>query len=346
MPSLDHFHGFFSVRARRRSAFTLIELLVVIAIIAILIALLLPAVQQAREAARRSQCKNNLKQVGLALHNYHDTYGMFPIGGTDVPNNWFAAPDIGMLARLLPFVEQGALYNKFDLTGALPVSSYSQAGQHRKVPYQLVDGKEVRTYEFAMFKCPTDPNNSPVNGWAQSNYGISAGSQFFSSSGNPASCQPFNVYAEKGAQTPVGAGNWGDTLNKTQLSGMGNRFGLSIRFQDVTDGASNTVHFGETVGGCTHDYRTSWVSSHVVFTAVTPLNDFTTCNGIGKPASNPTCNAPNNYNYAKGFRSHHTGGVHFVMGDGAVRFLSENIDHRGTFQSLAGRADGKVIGEF
>src|SRR5579885_2974643 len=94
----------------RRKAFTLIELLVVIAIIAVLIALLLPAVQQAREAARRSQCKNNLKQYGLALANYHDTYGMFPIGGTG--GCCAVAPNIGFQVRLLPYLDQAPLFNQ------------------------------------------------------------------------------------------------------------------------------------------------------------------------------------------------------------------------------------------
>lgn len=332
---------------RIHAGFTLIELLVVIAIIAVLIALLLPAVQQAREAARRSQCKNNLKQIGLALHNYHDTYGMFPIGGTDAASTstWRAPPDLNALARMLPYLDQGPLYNKMDLSGTLPASSYESAGTHRRVPNQLLDGKPIRSIEMSVFKCPSDPNNGPVGGWAQSNYGISTGSQFFRSSGNQTLCQPFNMYAEKGGEG-LNEGNWGDTYNKTKLSGAGNRYGITMRFGDFTDGTSNTVFYGEVVGGCAHDYRTSWSSSHTVFTTVTPLNDFTTCAGIGKSPTNTNCTALNQYNYAKGFRSHHVGGVHFVMADGSVQFLSENMDHGQTFQALGGRADGKVIGEF
>ncbi len=332
---------------KKHRGFTLIELLVVIAIIAVLIALLLPAVQQAREAARRSQCKNNLKQIGLALHNYHDVYGMFPIGGTDPAstNVWNAPPDIGALARMLPFIEQAGLYNQFDMTGSLPATSY-ETSMHKRVPYQILSGnKQVRFFEIPAFKCPSEPNTDPLDGFAQSSYGISTGSQFFSSSYDPANCTPFNVYAQKGA-AGTNMGNWGDTYEKTRLSGMGNRYGVSIRFQDVTDGTSNTIHFGEIVSRCTHGFRTSWVSSHVVFTMVTPLNDFTTCTGGTKKPTNPACAQPNAYNYAKGFRSMHTGGAHFVMADGAVRFVSENIDHSNTYQSLGGRADGNVLGEF
>ena len=333
--------------SKKMSGFTLIELLVVIAIIAILIALLLPAVQQAREAARRSQCRNNLKQLGLALHNYHETYGMFPIGGTDVASTsaWNAPPDIGMLARILPFMDQAPLYNQMDLSGSLPASSYASTATHRRVPYQMLNGTPIRSLEIQAFKCPTDPNNGPIAGWAQSNYGISTGSQFFTSSGS-SSCQPFNTYAQKGG-TGVNNGNWGDTYDKNKLSGIGNRYGVTMRFQDLTDGSSNTVHFGETISGCTHDFRTSWSSSHTVFSTVTPLNDFTTCpTGYGKAPSNSACVAVNNYNYSKGFRSMHVGGVHFVFADGSVRFLSENIDHANTFQNLGGRADGNIVNAF
>src|SRR5690242_19296343 len=98
---------------RRNRAFTLIELLVVIAIIAILVALLLPAFQQAREAARRSQCKNNLKQFGLALANYHDIYNMYPIGGTVGCCN--LPPNLGFIPRLLPFLDQAPLYNQLNM---------------------------------------------------------------------------------------------------------------------------------------------------------------------------------------------------------------------------------------
>jgi len=103
---------------RRRSGFTLIELLVVIAIIAILIALLLPAVQQAREAARRSQCKNNLKQWGLAIHNYHDTFNKLPIGAMGYNNPLAHGPanNLSMHVRLLPYVDQAPLYNQFDFS--------------------------------------------------------------------------------------------------------------------------------------------------------------------------------------------------------------------------------------
>src|SRR5579871_3058886 len=117
----------FNLNPRRaRRAFTLIELLVVIAIIAVLIALLLPAVQAAREAARKSTCKNNLKQIGLGLANYHDVYGMFPLGGTEnntVYGGYGYAPGIGWQPRILPFMEATPLYNQINMTANSDVTT-------------------------------------------------------------------------------------------------------------------------------------------------------------------------------------------------------------------------------
>src|SRR5690606_24650854 len=117
-------------------------------------ALLLPAVQQAREAARRSQCKNNLKQYGLALHNYHDVSGMFPIGGT---GNRDFAPQVSWQVRLLPHMDQSAFYNQLDMSGKLPATSYSPATQVGKVAYQILsDGRQARMVGMPFTMCPSD----------------------------------------------------------------------------------------------------------------------------------------------------------------------------------------------
>jgi len=167
---------------RKRSGFTLIELLVVIAIIAILISLLLPAVQQAREAARRSTCKNNLKQIGLALHNYHETYGMFPIGGTGDRDR---PPRVSWQVRILPNVDQAALFNQIDMSG----------GTASAVQATLADGRIVREIPMTLYTCPSDPYNQPRGGYAQCNYAGSMGSQSAPSSSS--ACSPFQVYALK-----------------------------------------------------------------------------------------------------------------------------------------------------
>lgn len=314
----------------RRSGFTLIELLVVIAIIAILISLLLPAVQQAREAARRSTCKNNLKQIGLALHNYHETYGMFPIGGTgdrDLP------PRVSWQVRILPYVDQATLYNQIDMSGA--TASAVQA--------TLADGRIVREIPMTIYTCPSDPYNQPRGGYAQCNYAGSMGSQ--SAPSGSSACSPFQVYALKSTL-------YGKTLLKGGISGMISRNGASIRIADVLDGSSNTIQVGETLPSCLDADRGSWSYAQSTCNAetmtLTPINEFTTCDQLGpsRRITNSACTAHTQWNYSLGFKSMHAGGAHFLMVDGAVRFLSENIDHADTFQHLGDRADGAVLGEF
>ncbi|WP_437194079.1 DUF1559 domain-containing protein [Planctomicrobium sp. SH527] len=325
----------------RNSAFTLIELLVVIAIIAILIALLLPAVQQAREAARRSQCKNNLKQFGLALHNYHSTFGMFPIGGTG-DRDW--APRVSWQVRVLPYLEQTALYNQLDMDGKLPATSYA-ASNHLNVARQILNGgKELRSIEIPMMTCPSDGLSISRNDWAQGSYSGSMGSQWAPSFDT--NCQPFQIYAEK--KSP----DWGKTLIRQNLSGMMSRHGSHVRIGDVKDGTSNTIQVGEIVPVCLTDSRASWAYSQSVCNAegqtLTPINDFTTCPLLGstRRITDAACEAQDNWNYSFGFRSTHSGGAHFLLADGSVRLLSENIDHARTYQGLGGRSDGKTIGEF
>jgi len=341
---------------RRRTAFTLIELLVVIAIIAILVSLLLPAVQQAREAARRSQCKNNLKQLALAIHNYHDVSGMFPIGGTGHDEN---NPQISWQVRVLPYLDQAPLFNQLDLGGTLASSSYS-GGNHRRVPFQILsNGKQFRETILPVTKCPSDPFGSIRNGWALGSYGGSSGSQLNPSNRHTGvSCAPYTNFAKKTTE-------WGDSIQRSDISGIISRRGAAIRIADATDGASNTILIGEVIPMCTDPdggaaERGAWVSSRTVCNAlgstITPINDFTSCRVMGdsRRTNYPTCathvsgNAypETAWNFAFGFRSSHTGGAHFALADGSVRFLSENIDHAGAYQRLGDRADGEVIGEY
>ena len=314
----------------KRRGFTLIELLVVIAIIAVLIALLLPAVQQAREAARRSQCKNNLKQLGLGLANYHDTYGMYPIGGTGgccaVP------PALGFIPRMLPFLDQGPLFNQINF-------SLGDA-----TAQTLPNGQRVGLLTLTVLVCPSDGSNqNPLNGWGQTSYDGSLGSQ-----GNVSvsgSCNPYQTFAQF-----VNPNN-GDTLNSGQISGMGSRDGPSIRIRDVTDGTSNTIHMGEVLPSCNdHAAGGLWHSNgmgNFHSSTIVPINDFTTCSwATANQIRVAGCTNPNNWNISWGFRSRHTGGAHFVFADGSVKFLSENIDHKNTFQRLGGRADGLPTGDF
>ena len=310
------------MRAVRSRGFTLIELLVVIAIIAVLIALLLPAVQQAREAARRSQCKNNLKQLGLAMHNYHDSFKLFPPGqfnylGADMSPAGGTARSCWM-QQLLPYMDQAPLYNRFAVSIAAGAGAYSWNGHEIVIPG---------------LNCPSDPVSGKV---------ITAGattpvaSQGFH--GNYVMCGHNDVYPADG----VNGGTTG-------MNGM--FFPLSkISLRDVTDGSSNTAMGSEiilTVDTASHDlrgrYYNSWQGNNL-FSTFQPPN--TTLGDRSSYCINsvqaPCASSGSNVQYA---RSLHTGGVHVLMGDGAVRFVSSNIDTT-TWRAVGTRAGGEVIGDF
>jgi prepilin-type N-terminal cleavage/methylation domain-containing protein/prepilin-type processing-associated H-X9-DG protein len=299
---------------RRPRGFTLIELLVVIAIIAILIALLLPAVQQAREAARRTQCKNNLKQLGLAIHNYHDTFGMLPIQGPSCPN--LAVPSgnkrWGLFPMLLPQMEQSTIYNSFDFNRA---SWEGNNVQHLKKPYPafLCPSNPLATelLEEEYFAAPT---------WiiAQADYASVVGDY---NNGSGIGTTP--SYGNAGCNNPV--------------RGLIGRYYVSSSFRDATDGLSNTTMLGEVIGALC--ITQNWGVQSFGTTAF-PINYMNQSLKLNVPKqSNPR------WSESIGFRSEHTGGCHFLMGDGSVRFLSDNIDGA-TYRGLASKAGSEVLGEF
>lgn len=314
---------------QRHRGFTLIELLVVIAIIAVLIALLLPAVQQAREAARRAQCQNNLKQIGPVLHNYHDTYGVFAINGTNSTGN--APPHISWMNRILPFLEQKALFDMHNM-------SVDQR------TWIAADGLIIPEHRVAAYRCPSDPSEEFVNltfggmtrPWHQTSYAGSLGSQTMISSS--AACGTFNSFAQKTV-------NRGQTSSKGEVSGMMAWGNVAIGIRDNTDGTSNTLHAGEVLSQCIHPNGAAgswqnWGGIAPGASTVTPINEMNTC--PGGPVSNPACTTPlSAATYERAFRSRHIGGAQFLFVDGAVRFISQNIDHA-TYQALGGRSDGLV----
>lgn len=313
-----------------RSAFTLIELLVVIAIIAVLIALLLPAVQQAREAARRSQCKNNLKQYGLALHNYHDTFNMFPPAG----GNW-GAPQIGWQPKILPFIDQAPLYNQINF-------SMSYAGDS-----PMSSGGVVRQAKLPYVKCPTD--SSPIT--ASDNNGNETQASYCGSLGSqrtPSANGACNTWLVANVNYDAnGYSDHGNTTTASGLSGMFSRLGSPIKIALVTDGLSNTIMVGEILAACNDHTGGLWhynQGGNAHASTAVPINDMTTCPNSTK-ISNPACTPASNWNYSWGFRSQHTGGAQFLLGDGTVRFISENINYQ-TYQRLGGRSDNQVVGEF
>jgi len=330
-------------RINRLNGFTLIELLVVIAIIAVLVALLLPAVQQAREAARRSTCKNNLKQIGLALHNYHDTHRTLPPGFIDddiapggaIPSGPGGSADQAMYwtwsAFILPFVDQAPRYNQLN------------PGDRRVI--DVADGtnadRQLLQDVISVYRCPSDPAPD-VN--TNGNRDIDAG--LLTNFGNDLDVATSNYIAVNTS------GNLRPQQNRHDgLFGTNSR----TRFRDVTDGLSNTIAVGE---------RAWRLSNFNLFAAIAMVQDghvgsqtnwgLAESHGGGEQPLNCTFGAA----CREGFSSVHTGGAQFLMADGAVRFISENIDHNpdtggandflvnSTYERLLGRNDGQPIGDF
>jgi prepilin-type N-terminal cleavage/methylation domain-containing protein len=323
----------------RRRGFTLIELLVVIAIIAVLIALLLPAVQQAREAARRSQCKNNLKQLGLALHNYHDTHKQFPIAGV----GWGAPNYKGsQLVMLLPFFDQAPLYNKINFSSGTGLDWWNSPASALG---QDPDGSQLwMKVAIDVLKCPSfDGPDRVAWGYTSSSYAMSMGAQRMDSSNGCSLYSPYGGFNASG-YFGTGAAGHGNSADPSQISGVTSRIGWSARIPQLTDGTTNTILMGEILPNpaCMDHGNHGWGTWNTLWIATTAPINFKTCNT--DPQLSP-CNAPNNWNTSQGFKSRHVGGAHFLLGDGSVRMISENIDYA-TYQALGDRRDGTTVGQF
>lgn len=312
--------------------FTLIELLVVIAIIAVLIALLLPAVQQAREAARRSQCKNNLKQIGIALHNYHDSLLVLPYGAslgydTTLAGQPGFTPRMGFNWRvfILPYIDQAPLYAQLSATSPTNLAAVSALPQQSQV--------------LSVYICPSEASPSVNTTFTNDDDCVSSTTAALAS--YRASAGPASMHANSSlgcglcgaAQTNCLCTNQG--LN--HVAPMGNGPGLfhyradNISFKSVTDGTSNTLMVGEGTflrNGNGTNYS-QWMGTWAVASTV---------NGINRPNAG-------SYFDGSGFRSYHTGGAHFCLADGSVRFISENINLF-VLSYLGTKGGGEVIGDF
>ena len=355
---------------RQRPAFTLIELLVVISMIGVLIALLLPAVQAAREAARRAQCVNNLKQIGVALHNYESSVGAFPPGYIDYQTNPINTPDLdmgtgwGWAAHSLPFIEQQPLYNAINFS--LPIISPSNS--------------TICTTALSVFQCPSDGNQRPCVLWdstfsnpiatvPHSNYAAVSGWEecFMNAGGNP---QPFYLNTSDPADSAQGDPTDG-------IAGLGVACGFgsagigmfwrnsNTRIADVTDGLSNTnavaercsAHAPSTwVGAVTGARVPAWMATSPWTTPYLPPSvagdtgngtaydnadyDEALCLGHGNYTHKPNSDKP--LWDPDVFWCFHPGGCNFLFGDGSVRFLKTTINGR-PYQYLMTRGGGEVI---
>jgi prepilin-type N-terminal cleavage/methylation domain-containing protein/prepilin-type processing-associated H-X9-DG protein len=379
-------------RPQKRSGFTLIELLVVIAIIAVLVSLLLPAVQQAREAARRTQCKNNLKQFGLAMHNFHDAMLAFPQGDrARTAGDGFCYIEETAMISLLPYFDQGNL------------SNLSTTFDADKEWYCIAEDSNLEETPLAMAICPS-ATNGPVNDvalWGPgaddiSNDGKStfgAMHYAFSKGVNDSWCISFDDDNESGPPTGTnfrssrnGAPEVGTKIGyangpiPASEKGMFNRE-FSVKIAQITDGTSNTLAMGEAAGGptwllctgagcgtatiTTYQANTGWivgqpgdedqtVSGTSPFACtIDPINKYPVTRSymalgpLDRSVQQRDCRSSLNggLNSVSGFRSQHTGGAQFLLADGSVRFISQNINLT-LYRGLSTIGGNEVIGEF
>ncbi|MEZ6062109.1 MAG: DUF1559 domain-containing protein [Planctomycetaceae bacterium] len=305
-PGIRHFRGF-----------TLIELLVVIAIIAILIALLLPAVQQAREAARRTQCRNNLKQIGLALHNYHDVHQCFPFGQGGTGDRYSA------ISQILPMLEQGPLYSHIDFESQLAAPVNDQA----------------RLTELSVLRCPSDFSNPQTQSGGAINYYGNKGSGILWQSPNQ---NGVFFRSSRVRFRDITDGTSNTAAFSERLVTDGNNGTVSPE-SDVFLALSDPADQDEAVQQCAAVDISNLASQFPIFMGAPWLNGQHCYLHVDVPNSRSCGFFPTKATMPPSSR--HTGGVYVQLADGSVRFASDNIDLR-VWRALGTRDGGEIIREF
>lgn len=315
-------------QTRRSRGFTLIELLVVIAIIAVLIALLLPAVQQAREAARRTQCKNNLKQIGLAMHNYLDIHGIFPLAAMvklDFPNSWW-----GWSTMIMPQIDQANVYNQLKV-GDDTLETAANDPIRRK----------TLTTPIPVFICPTDQapdvnQNRPFK--VKASGGLCVG------------------MVVTGSDIQFAKSNYMGSNGNRDSDGIFLSGGGKCRIKDITDGTTNTIMVGERSSPTF--WSGIWAGQELTCDSITNVwclagkTEYKMNNGRHSrdPADTQATNEPHLC-----FSSLHAGGAHFLLCDGSVRFISDSVqwndspadnNDKGIYHNLGNKADNLPIGDY
>jgi len=343
---------------KARRGFTLIELLVVIAIIGVLIALLLPAVQAAREAARRAQCINNLKQMGLALHNYESANGSFPTGMfgggiRDVPTACQSINSHTMWSMILPYIEAGNIYNSINFM--IPVYNGAIASNGSTDNWACYQVTAWATRNM-FYLCPSDQYNR---------FDLRSIQTVLGSPGSYNSYSPTSYAAVAGTVECLWYGYWGTTTmtycEAIEPNGM---FGKNYTYKisDNTDGTSNTLYVGETGryvneplsvfnfwnrGGYAFGDDIGGVRIQGIAYTVPTINAKPT--GVAPPYLNDPFNWWNLSVYPQsknegsfGFRGYHPGGANFLLGDGTVKFVKQSVNLQ-VYQALGTRAGGELI---
>ncbi len=312
----------FSKYTTPKTAFTLVELLVVIAIIGILVSLLLPAVQSAREAARRMQCTNNLKQLGLALHNYHDAHRRFPFGnGGTRPVS--GSPAYSAVSLLLPFMEQAPLYHSINFS--LPLTDTVNTA--------------ARLTEVAGFRCPSDRENPQPQTGGAINY-----------MGNKGNLHLWSDSSQTGVFVNDKSFRFGDITDGTsntsafseRLLTDGNNGVIDLR-ADVFLGAGDPSSPDEAIQMCYATDVSNLAFQFPLFMGAPWLNGWHTYLHVDVPNRRSCGFYPTKATMPPSSR--HTGGVNMALCDGSVRFVSENID-LALWRAVGSRSGGEVAGEF